>query len=614
MKLRIRFTLLFVVITLTFALIGVYTRYSLNRIDQLTNTDKKVSQLYVLSLQLKEHENNYLNWDLTNPEYFKTGRSNNLDLFEETYLLSIKIFNQLIKDDFIKSIKARNELQLAQDNLIKYSNTFNVFETRKKEFGFRDWGTIGNMRKAIHNVEQEINKMKLPVWSVHMLMLRRHEKDYLLRRDIKYKEVFETEYVNFKSTINNSNVSDFKKREIFALLDHYHSTFFSLLEKDQIIGISLDQGIMNQLKQDSESTIAAISKSHEIITARTEKLINRAMQLLVVFIAICTLLSVLIGLFIFKGIMKIMGGEPEHVALIAKHISKGQLKMNIDENKHYKGMMKSVVQMTEKLKEIITNIRSSADEISISSSQFNSASNQISQGAYAQASSIDEITSGIEEISRNIGSNAENARETNSLASFVKNEVHKIKEQTDLSLQTGKIISEKIYIINTIANQTTILALNAAVEAARAGENGMGFHVIADEVRRLAMISKNASEEINQLTQNNLTHIMSVNQSVNGIIQPIEKTSLLVNEISSLSEEQAYATNLIAMTINQLNNISQENAAASEEMASNATELEQQAQSLKDMVAWFELKNTISLNIKKKKKKKLKEPQLKLVS
>ena len=128
------------------------------------------------------------------------------------------------------------------------------------------------------------------------------------------------------------------------------------------------------------------------------------------------------------------------------------------------------------------------------------------------------------------------------------------------------------------------------------------------------MISKIAAEEISQLTLNNLKHIQSVNLSVTGIIEPIEKTSLLVNEISSLSEEQAYASNLIASTINQLNNISQENAAASEEMASNATELEQQAQSLKEMVAWFELKNTIALNIKKKKKKKLKEPQLKLVS
>jgi len=163
MKLRTRFTLLFVIITLTFALIGAYTRFSLNRIDQLTNTDKKVNQLYMFSLQLKEHENNYLKWDLINPEYFKTGQSNNLDLFEETYLSSIKLFNQLIKDDFIKTIKARNELQLAHDNLIKYRSSFNEFETHKKEFGFRDWGTIGNMRKAIHNVEHEINKMKLPM-------------------------------------------------------------------------------------------------------------------------------------------------------------------------------------------------------------------------------------------------------------------------------------------------------------------------------------------------------------------------------------------------------------------------------------------------------------------
>jgi methyl-accepting chemotaxis protein len=616
MKLSTRFALLFAVIALTFIVIGGFTRFALKRIEKLNRTSEAVNLLNSYSLELKKHENNYINWSLIDPNYFITGQSDHLDLFKQTMSNSIKICNQLVYDRFIASIKAKDDLAMAAKHLENYQSTFTQFEEAKRDFGFRDWGTEGKMRKSIHNVEREINSMDLPVWSVHMLMLRRHEKDYLLRRDVRYKDTFEKEHLAFKTTITRSNVPEHKKREVLALLDDYRTSFFSLLEKDLHIGISQSEGLMHLLNISSASSIESIAQSHTIITEKIKAHIDRTMRWLVFFILLCTFTVVAFGYFFMTGMWNIMGGEPEHVALIAKNVSKGLLRMDFDENAHYKGMMKSVVHMTEKLKDIISGIRSSAEQISISSRQFTDTSNQISQGAYGQASSIDEISASIEEISKSIGSNAGNAKQTNDIASLVKHQMHQIKYQTDLSLETGKEISDKINIINTIANQTTILALNAAVEAARAGGQGRGFHVIADEVRRLALISKTASEEISKLTQQNLDQILTVNQAVSGIVEPIEKTSLLVQEISSLSEEQANATSMIVATINQLNNISQENAAASEEMASNAVELEEQAESLKKMVAWFEVKNMVATNIKKKNKKKKdkKEPELRLVS
>ena len=245
--------------------------------------------------------------------------------------------------------------------------------------------------------------------------------------------------------------------------------------------------------------------------------------------------------------------------------------------------------MVERLRGVVADALSAADNVSAGSQELSASSEQISQGATEQAASAEEASASMEEMAANIKQNADNAAQTEKIARQSAKDAETSGEAVSRAVTAMRTIAEKISIVQEIARQTDLLALNAAVEAARAGEHGKGFAVVASEVRKLAERSQSAAAEIGQMSGDTVKAAAEAGEMLNRLVPDIRKTAELVTEISAACREQDIGASQINEAIQQLDKVTQQNAGASEQMSATSEELAAQAEELQTSIAFFKV-------------------------
>lgn len=454
------------------------------------------------------------------------------------------------------------------------------------------------MQDIIYNNKEKFDKTINSVWENYDQIALRYgnfEKSY----NIEAKPEFAEKNAEFH--LNRVAL----KAETEAIIDNlqkgkhglsemiYYSSYDSTFEAMRTI--------MNEF---TESSLANADKDYNA----TIKMVRTYIVSAFVFNAIVIAFLILAAFVLTRSITKPLS----EAVMILKQVASGDLTKNvvIRGKDEIAELLTALSNMTAKLKTIISGIIESSDSLLSASQQISQSSQQMSQGATEQASSTEEISSSMEEMVSNIQQNTENARQTEAIAGKATESMVEMSKIGRESLDSIKVIAEKITIVNDIAFQTNLLALNAAVEAARAGEHGRGFAVVAAEVRKLAERSKLAADEIQNLSKNSLRITEKTRESLDALVPETQKTSQLVQEIAAASIEQNAGADQINGAIQQLNIITQQNAASSEEMATSAEELSSQAESLKDAVAFFSTDEDTRQTSSAKRDRVMKQPHV----
>jgi len=274
----------------------------------------------------------------------------------------------------------------------------------------------------------------------------------------------------------------------------------------------------------------------------------------------------------------------------AERLAHGDLTVQVRPRSDNDAFGHAFAAMIERLRAIIAELRESAVSIAAAASQMQGSAHELATSSGEGANGIRHTVERIAEMSGAVRENAERTRQVERQALEGAESTREGARVVQEAIDATREILSRTSMIEAIARQTNLLSLNAAIEAARAGEHGRGFHVVAEEVRKLAAQCGTAAQEISRLSVDSEQKIEQSREILRALAPSIAGTAKLVQELAGASATQAQGLSEVEEAMTVANDSTRRNAASAEEFAATAEELAAQAERLEALVGRFQLK------------------------
>ncbi|MTJ80630.1 MAG: HAMP domain-containing protein [Telmatospirillum sp.] len=488
-----------------------------------------------------------------------------------------------------------DQVRRISEGMLAYRQSFDTMVSNMVTAGLKeDAGLQGALRNAVHEVEAAVAEAGDRDLMIHMLMMRRHEKDYLLRAQPELLTKVEEERAAFHKRLDASDLSPKMRADMSRLIDAYASDLTNLVKADQTARKAVED--LAQVYAGYSSAFEAINQFATRETARVAEQ-SRSIRIRVGTIALIVgggaiALFLVLSLFISRSIVQpvkaitdvmtalshgqnsihvpftdgadevaemarsvlifqqglIRAAELEAEAKTAqeRELARGRQRERL--TREFDGAVQTVMRnLTGAVHDVdstASSMRASADQTSRQSAAVAAAAEEASTNIQTVASAAEELGASTQEISRRV-------QDTTRITQEAVEGVHAADTTVEGLSHAAQKIGEIIGLISDIASQTNLLALNATIEAARAGDAGKGFAVVAGEVKSLATQTAKATSDIVQQIGGIQSSTQAAVDAIKSVLGAIGRVDEVVSSIAAAVEEQNTATQEIVRNIQE---------------------------------------------------------------
>jgi methyl-accepting chemotaxis protein len=477
-----------------------------------------------------------------------------------------------------------------------YTTHFTALAAARQQLGLdENSGQEGALRKSVHFVESKLKEFDQPRLAVLMLMMRRHEKDFMLRRQMKYGDEIKKRAEEFSAVLAASTIPAESQKDIAEKLDAYQRDFFAWMNTADELAFER-QAVTDAYAQidpqiaSFQQTVERIRTAQESAEVAARENTTMRMQVAILVITLGVGAAVyLLGRAVSRPLRTMTTAMSELAAgkfdiilpgvtrrdeigemaraietFKAKAVEKAQLDAQHEQARTgaaaqerrsemhrlaagfeaaVGGIVEAVSSTSSQLVGAARLLTTTADATQTLSAKVATASEQASANVQSAAAASEQLAIAVDEINRQVTESGK-----------IAGEAVKQVDQTDarigeLSQAAGRI-GEVVRLITAIAEQTNLLALNATIEAARAGAAGKGFAVVASEVKQLATQTAKATEEIGS----QISGMQAATQVAVGAIKEIgvtiKRIATISAAISAAVDQQGSAAQEITRNVN----------------------------------------------------------------
>ncbi|WP_051228499.1 methyl-accepting chemotaxis protein [Pleomorphomonas oryzae] len=494
-----------------------------------------------------------------------------------------------------------NEIMTAIDEighpLAAYQTAFSKLATTRIAMGLTpDEGLEGDLRKKVHDLESAFNALQDKDQTIRVLMLRRHEKDFMLRRDDASLDKHAKMMAEFLAAITAAPIDGALKAKLTDLANGYGTSFkaWSTAARD----LQADQQTVSDAYAALEPLVTTVTKvaadlgnSLEASAEATRRTSDRLTYLTIVIAMLtATGFALVVWRYVSKSLARIEGwmgrlssgdysaqstdtaarneigsmaraladfsGKLAEAEQLRREAAEAEIRRRHERAEEMRALMAA---FDSSVGEIITTVSSAAQELQAAAGTLTDTaantsirSTGVAKATEVIAEQVQAVAAASEELSASIGEIGRGINQSHQISTQAVGEAREAASTVGDLAVTAEKIGEVIQLIDSIASQTNLLALNATIEAARAGEAGRGFAIVAAEVKNLAGQTSEATSQISDQVTRIQAATGNTVEAIRRVSDIIDKVNAIGASIASAIEEQAATTREISDRIHNV--------------------------------------------------------------